>query len=105
MVQFRHVVGSVAKLNSWWDNGSNQIAFGRGRRGFVAFNTANSTMNEELRTTLPRGVYCDIISGGVSPSNACTGYAVNVGRNGKAQITVNSNSVVAIHVGQKLVPV
>lgn len=105
MVRFRHVVGPIAPLKSWWDNGSDQIAFCRGSRGFVAFNAGDGTMSEQLKTCLPKGVYCDIISGGVSPSNSCTGITVYVDGTGKAQVTVNSNTVVALHVGQKLAPV
>lgn len=104
MIRFRHVVGA-APLKSWWDNGSNQISFCRGNRGFVAFNGADSQMYEELNTCLPKGVYCDVISGGVSPSNDCMGYKVFVGLNGKAQLNVTSNTVVALHAFQKLQPV
>lgn len=105
MVRFRHVVGPLALLRKWWDNGSNQIAFCRGRRGFVAFNGDSSQMSQQLITCLPRGTYCDVISGGVSPSNNCTGIKVYVDWTGKAQLSVASNSVVAIHVGQKLAEV
>lgn len=105
MVRFRHVVGPLAPLRKWWDNGSNQIAFCRGRRGFVAFNGDSSEMKQELNTCLPRGIYCDVISGGVSPSNACTGNKVYVDLFGRAEIDVASNSVVALHVGQKLAEV
>lgn len=104
MIRFRHVVGP-ALLKSWWDNGSNQIAFCRGNRGFVVFNGADSQMYQELNTCLPKGVYCDVISGGVSPSNDCMGYKVFVGFNGKAQLNVTSNTVVALHAFQKLQPV
>ena len=37
MVKFRNVVGGTT-LNDWWDNGSNQIAFCRGDKGFIAIN-------------------------------------------------------------------
>ena len=37
MVKFRNVVDGEPHSN-WWDNQSNQVAFGRGNRGFIVFN-------------------------------------------------------------------
>lgn len=37
MVMFRNVVDGQPFTN-WWDNGSNQVAFGRGNKGFIVFN-------------------------------------------------------------------
>lgn len=37
MVMFRNVAHGQPLLN-WWDNGGNQIAFGRGDRGFIVIN-------------------------------------------------------------------
>lgn len=37
MVMFRNVVDGELFTN-WWDNGSNQVAFGRGNKGFIIFN-------------------------------------------------------------------
>lgn len=37
MVHFRNVVSGQPHAN-WWDNGNNQVAFGRGNRGFIVFN-------------------------------------------------------------------
>lgn len=37
MVIFRNVVSGQPHSN-WWDNQSNQVAFGRGNRGFIVFN-------------------------------------------------------------------
>lgn len=37
MVIFRNVVNGQPHSN-WWDNESNQVAFGRGNRGFIIFN-------------------------------------------------------------------
>ena len=33
----------------WWDNGDKQIAFGRGGKGFIAF---NGQYNTDLKVTL-----------------------------------------------------
>ncbi|ROT77239.1 alpha-amylase [Penaeus vannamei] len=37
MVEFRNVAHGT-DMNDWWDNGSNQIAFCRGNKGFLAIN-------------------------------------------------------------------
>lgn len=37
MVIFRNTVNGQSLVN-WWDNGNNQIAFGRGNRGFIVIN-------------------------------------------------------------------
>lgn len=37
MVNFRNVVNGQPQSN-WWDNQSNQVAFGRGNRGFIVIN-------------------------------------------------------------------
>lgn len=37
MVIFRNVVDGEP-FSNWWDNGSNQVAFGRGNKGFIIFN-------------------------------------------------------------------
>lgn len=40
MVTFRNVVNGQPHSN-WWDNQGNQVAFGRGNRGFIVFNNEN----------------------------------------------------------------
>jgi alpha-amylase len=36
-------------VTDWWDNGDKQIAFGRGKKGFIAF---NDQYNTDLKVTL-----------------------------------------------------
>lgn len=66
MVAFRNIAGN-ASLVHWWDNGGNQVAFGRGSTGkttaFVVINNDNQKMQKQLQTGLPSGNYCDVISG------------------------------------------
>lgn len=50
MVMFRNVVAD-APMTNWWDNGSNQIAFCRQGRGFVAFNNDSWNLNQNLQVT------------------------------------------------------
>jgi alpha-amylase len=48
MVGFKNAVEGTT-MNDWWDNGSNQIAFCRGNKGFIAF---NNEFGSDLNTNL-----------------------------------------------------
>ncbi|GAB0097242.1 hypothetical protein DMENIID0001_128700 [Sergentomyia squamirostris] len=102
MVEFRNVVGNVP-VSLWYDNGSNQIAFSRGVRGFVAFNNDVVDFNAKIRTLLPSGIYCDVISG-EKINGACTGKMLGV-RSGVVGVILRADDeygVVAIHRDSKL---
>ncbi|KAK5889343.1 hypothetical protein CesoFtcFv8_015356 [Champsocephalus esox] len=77
MVIFRNVVNGQPHSN-WWDNQSNQVAFGRGNRGFIVFNNDDWSLDVTLNTGMPGGTYCDVISGQKEGSR-CTGKQINVG--------------------------
>lgn len=99
MIHFNHIAG-IAPVQYWWDNGNNQIAFGRGNRAFAAWNGENTDLKVRLQTGLPSGAYCDIISGG-RVGNQCSGLKIYVSPDGSAEINIPSdakNGVVAIHV-------
>ncbi|XP_064626202.1 alpha-amylase-like [Lineus longissimus] len=104
MVAFRNNVTGTA-MENWWDNGNNQIAFGRGNRGFIAFNNEDGgTMDVTLSTGLPVGQYCDVISG-ERKGSTCSGKTITVDGSGKARFNINSGDsdpMVAIHIGEKL---
>ncbi|QRW07285.1 alpha-amylase [Ceratobasidium sp. AG-Ba] len=81
-----------------WQTGSNQqIAFGRGSVGFVAINNVDSTWSSTFATSLPNGVYCDII-GGAASSSPCTGTSFTVS-NGSFSATVPARNAIAIYTG------
>ncbi len=65
MAKFRNIAADDPVAN-WWDNGSNQIAFSRGNKAFIAINNDNGPIHQKLHTGLPAGNYCDIISGNLS---------------------------------------
>lgn len=101
MIKFRNAIGN-APVYSWWDNGSNQIAFCRGTRGFVAFNNDPYELNAKLFTCLPSGIYCDAITGEMI-NGKCSGAQVRVDENGEADIRVAPRiGVFAIHIGVKI---
>ncbi|KAM7318029.1 hypothetical protein ACRRTK_022766 [Alexandromys fortis] len=103
MVAFRNVVG-FEPFSNWWDNGSNQVAFGRGNKGFIVFNNDDWSLSTTLQTGLPAGTYCDIISGD-KIDGYCTGIKVYVSGDGTAQFSISNTAedpFIAIHVESKL---
>ena len=77
MVMWRYVAGH-SPLRHWWDDGNRQLAFSRAGRAFLAINDdSTKSMNVELETGLPAGVYCDVTSGTLTPDGLnCTGRTV-----------------------------
>uniref|UniRef100_G3RSP2 alpha-amylase n=1 Tax=Gorilla gorilla gorilla TaxID=9595 RepID=G3RSP2_GORGO len=103
MVNFRNVVDGQPFTN-WYDNGSNQVAFGRGNRGFIVFNNDDWTFSLTLQTGLPAGTYCDVISGDKINGN-CTGIKIYVSDDGKAHFSISNSAedpFIAIHAESKL---
>ncbi|XP_068909729.1 alpha-amylase-like [Tenebrio molitor] len=101
MVQFRNVVAGTGVAN-WWSNEDQQIAFCRGDKGFIAF-TNWGDVGRDLQTCLRKGIYCDVISGGLVGGN-CTGKSVTVRSGGTAFIQLGAlefNGVLAIHAKSK----
>ncbi|XP_076146302.1 alpha-amylase-like [Alosa pseudoharengus] len=105
MVTFRNVAHGQP-LSNWWDNGENQIAFGRGDRGFIVINNDDCTLDASLQTGMPAGCYCDVISGQrTAAGTGCTGKRITVGEDGRAHFTIKASEedpFVAIHSGSKL---
>ncbi|XP_063282149.1 pancreatic alpha-amylase-like isoform X2 [Pelobates fuscus] len=103
MVIFRNVVDGEP-FSNWWDNDSNQIAFGRGNKGFIVFNNDDWNMDVTLKTGLPAGSYCDVISG-QKEGTKCTRKQISVGNDGSARFQISNTSedpFVAIHVNAML---
>nr|KAF6290152.1 hypothetical protein mMyoMyo1_000651 [Myotis myotis] len=103
MVMFRNVVDGELFTN-WWDNGSNQVAFGRGSKGFIIFNNDDWPLSSYLQTGLPAGTYCDVISGD-KIGDKCTGIKIYVSADGKAHFSISNTAedpFIAIHVESKL---
>jgi alpha-amylase len=100
MVAFRRIAGASAVVR-WWDNGANQIAFGRGSRGFVVINREAAPLTRAFSTDLAQGRYCDVVAGDFTPG-ACSGATIDVDAGGNANVTVPANGAVAIHAEAKL---
>ncbi|NET48788.1 MAG: ATPase, partial [Merismopedia sp. SIO2A8] len=103
MVAFRNATASNFFTTDWWSNGNNQIAFGRGDKGFVVINREKHPLQRAFQTSLPAGIYCNVIDGDVSEDGSqCTGSTVTVDDEGRAEISVPFRNAVAVHVGAKL---
>lgn len=129
MVIFRNVVNGQPHSN-WWDNQSNQVAFGRGNRGFIVINNDDwwgqttayfpsllilcgqtrltgfncRNLDMTLNTGMPGGSYCDVISG-QKEGHRCTGKTITVGGDGRAHFSISNRDedpFVAIHADSKL---
>jgi alpha-amylase len=104
MVGFRNATIGTFSVSNWWDNANNQIAFGRGDKGFVVINKEGTALSRTFTTSMAAGKYCDIISGdytaGTTPT--CSGNVVTVDSTGKATINVPAFAAAAIHVGAKM---
>ncbi|WP_156725245.1 carbohydrate-binding module family 20 domain-containing protein [Streptomyces apocyni] len=86
MVGFRNVARGQGVTN-WWDNGGDQIAFGRGDKAYVAINHEGSSLTRTFQTSLPAGDYCDVQSG----------KGVTVDGSGQFTATLGANTAVALH--------
>ncbi|HXH31236.1 MAG TPA: alpha-amylase family protein [Bacteriovoracaceae bacterium] len=95
MVKFRKVTAG-APVTNWWSNNGNQIAFGRGEKGFVVINNEDVLLRQELKTSLPPGRYCDVISGTIR--NACQGEVITVDARGKFTAELLPGKALALHV-------
>ena len=91
MVLFRNITEGQ-QVTNWWDNGNNQIAFGRGNKGFVVVNNEGGSINQSFQTGLPAGEYCNLLAGDAY----CSGSYVTVDGSGKASFNVGGMQAAAI---------
>lgn len=104
MVAFRNNTVEEWRVTDWWDNGANQIAFGRGGKGFVVINREdNQTLQRSFSSGMAEGEYCDVIHGDFdSATKSCSGPTISVDQRGFATFTVGAIDAAAIHVGAKI---
>jgi len=102
-VDFRNNTADNWNTTHWWDNGHNQIAFGRGSSGFVAINKEDFTLNTTLTTGMAPGIYCNVLKGSLSAdASTCSGETITVNNNGSINANVSAWDAFAIHQGSKL---
>ncbi|KHD77430.1 glycosidase [Actinoplanes utahensis] len=98
MVGFRNTVRGTAVTN-WWSNGGDQIAFGRGNKGYVAINHEGGSLTRTFQTSLPAGTYCDVQHGDPTSGGGCTGTTYTVNASGQFSATIAPGEAVALYVG------
>ncbi|MED5526899.1 MAG: carbohydrate-binding module family 20 domain-containing protein [Pseudomonadota bacterium] len=100
MVGFRNATDGGA-LSNWWDNGNNQVAFGRSGKGFVVINREGSSLTQSFSTGMSDGSYCNVIKG--DPENGCLDDSGNshylTVSAGQLTLTVPAMDAVAIYQG------
>jgi alpha-amylase len=101
MLAFRKALAAETAVTDFWDDGDNQIAFGRGGDGFVVLNRSTTVLAQTLPTGLPAGSYCDIF-GGEKTGTTCSGVTITVDATGKASFNVPSLGAVVVYSGAKL---
>lgn len=94
MVGFRNNVGS-SPVTNWVSPQSNQIAFGRGSLGYLAINNADTPWTSSFSTSLPNGIYCDVLSGSMS-NGSCSGKNATVS-DGSFNATIYPRNALALH--------
>jgi alpha-amylase len=104
MISFRKSTSSAPSVTNVWNDGANQLAFGRGDKGFVVFNRSAGELHRVFQTGLRAGTYCDVFQGATSASGGCSGATVTVDGGGMADITAPALGAIAIHVGAPAAP-
>lgn len=89
--------------SDWWDNGNNQIAFGRGDAGHVAINKESFALTATVQTQMAPGQYCNVLNGEMSSDGtSCTGEVITVNADSTINLNVASYEAMAIHDGAML---
>ena len=102
-VDFRRNTSAHADVTNWWDNGSDQIAFGRGSSGYVVINASEQHLNKTLLTSLPEGRYCNVLTGGLDTKKPqCTGGEIVIDDAGQLKLSLPAMQAVAIHHNARL---
>jgi alpha-amylase len=99
MVALRNAAAGAAVTN-WWSNGSNEIAFGRGSAGYVAFNRSGAAFTRTFQTSLPAGNYCDVMNGDFA-GGSCTGPSYTVDGSGQVTASVPAGGALALHINAR----
>jgi alpha-amylase len=107
MVGFRSATSGQG-VDNFTTGTANQIAFGRGAKGYVAINNDTSAWTASLQTLLPAGTYCNVVHGLLNAAGtACTSDSVTVDSTGLISVSIPANGgstvpAVALHVNQKV---
>ena len=90
MIGFYNAVQG-AKVTNWQDDGDNNIAFSREKKGFLAINNSLDEKEVSYKTDLPDGEYCNVYAAG-----DCS-KTVKVEK-GEVRTKIGAREAVALHV-------
>ncbi len=94
LVDFRNQTDRAFKVQNWWSNGKDALAFSRGSLGFVVINSSSNELIKEFTTSMSDGYYCNILEDdSKSLGSGCTGYLI---QNGKIKLNVAPNSAIVL---------
>ena len=96
MLAFRRATAGAA-VTHVWQNGANQLAFGREGKGFVVLNHEAAALDRTFATDLPAGKYCDVLAGDAGDGK-CSGPTIDVAADGSAHIQVGSDQAAAFFI-------
>jgi len=105
MIQWHHEVGTNPMTNV--NYGQQLLSFTRGS-GFFAMNgnqqVSKITIKSVVQTGLPKGVYCDVVSGGAKAisKGKCLGSSVTVAADGSAKVAIPAMTAIALDSTNKL---
>ena len=99
MVGWHNATAAVTTVSDFTATAANVIGFRRGSLGWVGLNASGGASTASYATGLADGVYCDVITGGVSGAG-CNGTAITVS-GGRASVTIPANGAVAIDVNAR----
>lgn len=92
MVAFRKATAGEPVTN-WLRHGEAGISFGRGGQGHVVINVGDQAIDVAVRTDLPSGQYCDIVTAGTN----CAEPGVQVNDQGYFRAELGPLTAMAIH--------
>lgn len=96
MVQFRNFTNNFFYTNDWWTNGQNQVAFGRGNVGFVVINFSNDVLSQQFSSSLPQGLYCNILDPDFQSGSETCRSPIHVSNKGNFTVSLQPYSALAL---------
>ena len=106
MIRWHKYVAGETKTRPFSDKSA--YGYARGTKGYVLFNSSSANRTITVRSGLPKGTYCDVVSGGKSPiklvkgKRTCVGTTVTVDAGTRAKAVVPAMGVIAIAPYSKL---
>lgn len=101
LLELRRWAGEAPRLESVSDG--SVYGFDRETRAMLLVNPSRAAAEATVATTLPDGVYCDVITGGADAvtDKDCRGEAVTVSA-GSVTISVPADGAIGIHIGSRV---